>query len=196
MASKKQRSSSDKWKKKKWYKIKAPKEFKEIIIGETPAEKEQQLIGRTVELPISEIAAQKKQAPMLIKLRIDAVNAGNAETKLIGCRFDSGYLRRIVRRRKSKVDTILYVETADNKKMKLTTTAICASKTNKKKETEIRKLVAKEMAEEAKKETFENFMLNVVSGALAQKIFNSVKTIAQLQRVEVIKAHLIEGKNK
>ncbi|MEM4598313.1 MAG: hypothetical protein QW400_01335 [Candidatus Diapherotrites archaeon] len=196
MAGKKQRSSADKWKKKKWYKVKAPKEFKEIIIGETPAEKEQQLIGRTVELPFSEIAAQKKQIPMLVKLRIKAVSSGSAETELIGCRFDSGYLRRIVRRRKSKVDTIIYADTSDSKKVKLAATAICTSKTNRKKETEIRKLMAKEITDEAKKETFENFMLQVVSGALAQKIFNSLKKIAPLQRAEVIKAYLVEGTNK
>ena len=49
MAAKKRKKTVDKWKKKKWFKIIAPKQFNEVVLGETPAEKETQVINRVVE---------------------------------------------------------------------------------------------------------------------------------------------------
>jgi len=196
MAIKKQKKSAEKWKKKKWYKIYAPKMFKESILGETPAEKESRLIGRTVEVPLSDVAGQKRPLAMVAKLRIVRASGDRAETELIGCRVDSGYLKRITRRRKSKVDVISDAETSDNKKLRISATVICTTKIESKKETNIRKATAELINNEAKKQNFEEFMQQVLFGGLAQKVMEKVKNIAPTQRVEVVKAYLIEGKKK
>jgi len=170
--------------------------FKESILGETPAEKESRLIGRTVEVPLSDVAGQKRPLAMVAKLRIVRASGDRAETELIGCRVDSGYLKRITRRRKSKVDVISDAETSDNKKLRISATVICTTKIESKKETNIRKATAELINNEAKKQNFEEFMQQVLFGGLAQKVMEKVKNIAPTQRVEVVKAYLIEGKKK
>lgn len=196
MAAKRQKKSGDKWKKKKWYKIYAPKIFKEALLGETPAEKDSQVIGRVVEIPLSEIAGQKKPTSTVVQLRINRVASGRAETELIGCRVDSGYLKRITRRRKSRVDVITDVETADNKKMRITASTLCSTKIERRKETSIRKATIEVIANEAKKQNYEEFMQNILFGNIAQNVMNKVKSIAPTQRVEIVKARIIEGNKK
>ncbi|MEM4663211.1 MAG: hypothetical protein QXM75_04270 [Candidatus Diapherotrites archaeon] len=196
MTGKKQKKSAEKLKKKKWYKVYAPKMFKEVIIGETPAEKEQQLIGRTVEIPLANVAGQKKPSPILVKFRINNTISGRANTELVGCRYDSGYLRRIVRRRKSKIDVINYLETADKKRIKIVTTVICLTKIERKKETKVRNTVSDELSKEVRSSNFEDIMQQIIFGNMIQKLFNLVKNIAPVQRVEIVKAYLVEGKKE
>lgn len=186
----------DKWKKKKWVSIHAPVLFKEAYIGETPAEKEELIGKRVVEVSVGEITGQRKFMPIVAKIRIAKVTSGKADTELIGMRMDSSFLRRVIKRRRSKIDVITTVTTKDNKNARLTATAVCRRKIDQEKEKALRKAIKNELEKNASESTFDEFMQNIMFGNMSQNALEKAKTITQAQRVEIVKARLVEGKEK
>lgn len=186
----------DKWKKKKWVSVYAPAAFKEVYIGETPAEKEDLIKKRNIEVSVGELTGQRKFMPIVAKLRITNVSNSKAETELIGMRVDNSFLRRVIKRRRSKIDVITAIETKDNKKARLTATTVCRRKINQEKEKALRKAVKNELEKIASESNFDEFMQNTMFGSISQKALEKAKTITQAQRVEIVKARLLEGKER
>ncbi len=192
MVAKKKKKTVDKWKRKKWFKIVAPKLFNELVIGETPAEKEAQAVNRVVEASLADLTGQRKFRHVTVRLRITNIANDKATTRIIGCRVDNSYLKRMVRRRRTKVENIIVVETADKNKVKVSAVTICGTRVEKAKEKAVRKAMDEVISAEAKKAKFDIFMQQLMFGNISNKVFNNVKNIAPIQRVEIIKANLLE----
>jgi len=191
MAEKKK--TMDKWKKKKWFEILAPKSFEERKIGETPAEKNSMLVGRTIRVSLDTLTGQRKQRSIKIKFRISSVQETKAFTETCGHEIDRSYIRRLSRRRQSKINTVVGVETKDRKNVAVTA-MVLAVKTEREKERKIRKLMEKIIAEDADKKEFEQLMQEFLFGVTAMKILKQAREIARIKRVEIIKTRLLEGK--
>ena len=110
------RTVKDKWRSKHWFKVRAPGFFAHAEIGETMASEPEQVIGRTLETTLQEISggADIGKAHVKLRFQIDRVGADNfAETRFIGHDLTTDYVRRLARRKRSKIDTSLLVTTKD-----------------------------------------------------------------------------------
>ncbi|HEY6238812.1 MAG TPA: 30S ribosomal protein S3ae, partial [Thermoplasmata archaeon] len=110
------RTVKDKWRSKHWYKVRAPGLFQHAEIGETMASEPEQVVGRTLETTLQEVSGGADIGKAHIKLRfqIDRVSGDNfAESRFIGHELTSDYVRRLARRKRSKIDTSLLVTTKD-----------------------------------------------------------------------------------
>ena len=188
MAQKRKVRKVDKLKKKKWYKIYAPKAFNEVILGETPANKPENVINRVAEKSAAELFGQRKLSHIIAKFKVVNVKDERAETEIIGFRSDSTFLKRIVRRRRSKIDAIVPVVTKDGKKFRITMTTITQRKIESEKETEIRKIMEEEILKATKNSDYEKFLTELMLGIVAQKVMQRAKKVAVIQRIEAIKA--------
>ncbi len=183
----------DKWKKKKWFEILAPKSFDEKKIGETPAEKNTLLIGRTVVMSLDNLTGQRKQRSIKVKFKIKSAQESKAFTEIVGHEIDHSYIRRLSRRRQSKIDLITKVKTKDRKNVAVT--AVClAQKTERAKEKRIRKLMEKIIVEEAGKNEFGKLIQEFLFGVTTSKILKQAREIAKIKRIEIVKSKLLEGK--
>ena len=181
----------DKWKKKKWYTILAPKMFDLREIGSTPAEKPELLKGRTIRVQLREIARNSRKGFAAVILKINNVQGLNANTEIVGIETNQGSVRRIVRRRASKADLVQKVTTKDKKSVRMKTTVVCMKKIERKKETEIRNVLKKQIEEIAKASTFEELMEKIVLGKEEENIYNSLKKIASLKKIDIMSAKLM-----
>ncbi len=191
MAEKKK--SLDKWKKKKWFQIIAPKAFEERAVGETPAEKASMVMGRTIEITLSSLTGQRKHRHVKIKLRVNSVQETKAFTETIGHSIGRSYIRRLARRRQSKIDAVVKGKTKDGKRIAVTA-VVLAEKTEREKERKIRKIMEKILMEETAKKEFELLMQEFLFGVTAGKIIKQAKEIARIKRVEIVKSRILEGK--
>lgn len=190
MVEKKARTT-DKWKKKKWFEIIAPKIFNEQKVGKTVAEKPAQLVGRSVAISMRDITKEIKKSQINVKLKITKVEGTKAFTELIGFDTDKGYVRRNVRRRVSKIETHQTIETKDNKKEKISILAITAKKAYREQETAIRKIIEDGVTAFAKTKTYDQIMNDLLFGGATAKMFTKAKKVFPLKKLEVIKAELI-----
>jgi len=199
MAEQKEKKSSSKrtiskWKKKRWFKIIAPAEFDRKVLGETPAEKPELLVGRTIKINLSDLTSERKQRHITITFMVESVQGDNAFTLTKGHSVDNSYMKRIVRRRRSKIEIVQTVTTQDNTRVKLKTITVTTKKVNKSQKTEIGHIMRELIENTAVKKSFRQLEQEAVFGVLALKILKKSKKIAPIKRVEIVKTKVIEGK--
>jgi small subunit ribosomal protein S3Ae len=193
MAEKQRKRTIDKWKKKKTFKVFASDSFEKKEIAETIALKEEHLLNRKISVSARDLTGQIKKQHIDFYFKISNVQGLKAYTKLVGIEIKPTYLKRLVRRRTTKIESNQKVVSKNNEKFKIKTVVITQRKATNKQTTAIRKIVMKKISEASKKQDFEAFIQEIVFGGILQKILNEIKKIAPIKRIEVAKISLIEG---
>ncbi len=193
---KKQRKVVDKWKLKKWYTVLAPEAFDKKEIGETVASEPELLVNRVVKVPLVDLTGQPSQASMFtfVHFRIKEVKGETAYTDIIGHEILPTYLKTLVRRRKSVIFVVKDIKTKDGKEVRLKVVAITDSKVPRNTKRNLYHEIVAEL-ENAGSLTYEQLMQEVLFGKLNAKIFNRLKQITAMRRVEVKKTELKEAFN-
>lgn len=183
-----------KWKKKRWFKIIAPGEFDRKVLGETPSEKPELLIGRTLKVNLGSLTAERKHRHITVSFMIESVQGDNALTVTKGHVVDEPYLKRIIRRRRSKIETVQTVVTSDKVKVKLKAVTITSKKANKSQKTKISHIMREAVEKSAVKKSFRQLEQEAIFGVLALKIFKNAKKISPIKRVEIAKTTTLKVK--
>jgi len=184
----------DKWKLKSWYAVLAPEMFDMKQIGEIVAVEDSQLIDRIITSGLSEITGSFMQASAYTSLyfRVTEVKGKNAHTKLIGHALAPGYIRTLVRRRRSVVNEVVDATTRDGQEVRLKMMALTANKTSESVRKALRHAIIEETRNVAKEMEFSQLMQEVVFGKFGSKIFVKVKKIAPVRRIEIRKSEVKE----
>ena len=188
------RRTADKWKRKKWFTIHAPKLFDQKEVGETVAEKPETLIGRVIKVNARELTGNPKKQHITLFFKIKDVQGLKAYTKLTGHEINQNFLKRVIRRRTSKMETNQIVQLKEGEKARVKSVVISGRKLARIKETAVRKIMMEKIAYASKKRDFDDFVNEMIFGNIAIKIQNDAKKVGIIRRVEVIKTKLIEGK--
>ena len=101
-------------KKKKWYKINASEEFKNVLIGESLVSDPNTLIGKNLEISPAFLIHDPKKSNFKIKFKIREIKGEEAFTDLMGYNLPSTYIKRAVRPGKSIVEDSFKGKTKDN----------------------------------------------------------------------------------
>jgi small subunit ribosomal protein S3Ae len=184
----------DKWKKKKWFELIAPKIFENRAIGETPAEKGKAVVGRTAWVTVDELTGQRKLRHIAVQFKVTEVKESKAFTEAVGFEVNQSYIRRMVRRRITKIETVVTDTTKDGKKARVKVIAISSRKLEKRKEKEIRKGIIETVASDIQKKTFDQLVQELIFGITTAKIIKRTKDIDRLRKIEISKTRILEGK--
>ncbi len=181
----------DKWKKKTWFTIIAPKEFDRKEIGTTVSEKPQSVMGRVIEISARNLSGDIKKSHISLIFKVNDVKGNKANTFALGHEIKDSYLRKFVRRRNTKVDLVKYVESKDKAKVKVKLMVLTGNKLEQAKKTAIRKIMAEKIESAAKALDSQSLVSELVFGNLTQKVFNEAKKVALTKRVEVTKSRIV-----
>jgi len=103
-----------KLKKKQWYPILAPKQFDNVIIGETLVYEPNQMLGKTLSHSLMNLINDTKRQNINIHFKVVEVEGNKAKTSIIGYQIIPSSIKRFVRRNSEKMDMAFTCETADN----------------------------------------------------------------------------------
>jgi small subunit ribosomal protein S3Ae len=181
----------DKWRSKKWYSVISPEYFGGIEIGSVPSDEPQKLVGRTVESTLYDITEDFAHQYLKMFFQITNVEGKRADTIFKGHEYSRDYLRSLVRRRTTRVDSILEVETKDNYKLRVSACAFTLNRIRTSQENEIRSFITKIIEEKTTSLTFDQFVQEAVLGKIASDIYNGAKKITPLRHVGIRKTKLI-----
>ncbi len=187
----KQQKKVDSWKEKKWYSIEAPEYLNRSVIGQTISSDPSLLIGRIVETTIGEMTNDISKNNIKMIFKIVDVKGDKAESIFIGHTLTNDYLRSIVKRQTSKIDSILTIKTSDEfiitiKSTCFTTKRACASKIKG-----IRDLMTKIIVKKSIKYNFDELLQEIITGKLSSLIYKQAKNIYSIRRVEIRKTEVI-----
>lgn len=178
------------WKAKSWYNLVAPDMFGKTNIGETVADVPEKLIGRIVEITLGELTNDLSKQNTKLILKIDRVGGDSAYTKYMGHQLTQDYLRSLVKRQTSAVETNISVTTKDGYTLRVKPSCFTIKRARANQVKAIRQIMNNVIAAKAKELDMQQFVQDVVTGKLSAIIYHDVKPIYPLRRVEVRKTEI------
>lgn len=182
----------DKWKSKSWYNIETPEFIGRSSIGTTLAEDPEQLIGRIVEATVGDLTNDFSKHNTKLRFMINDVNGDIAQTRFIGHEITTDYLRSIVKRQTSRIDTNLKVTTKDGYTVRVKPICFTVKRARTSQIEGIREVMDSTVKERANELSFEQLVEEAIMGKLAATIYRNAKNIYPLRRVEIRKTE-VEG---
>ncbi len=178
------------WKAKQWYNLVAPDMFGKTNIGETVAEEPEKLIGRVVEITLGELTNDLSKQNTKLILKIDRVGGDSAYTKFMGHQLTQDYLRSLVKRETSAVETNISVTTKDGYTIRVKPSCFTIKRARANQVKAIRQIMNNVIEAKAKELDMQQFIQDVITGKLSAIIYHDVKPVYPLRRVEVRKTEI------
>jgi small subunit ribosomal protein S3Ae len=188
------RTVKDKWRSKRWYKVRAPGLFQHVELGETVATEPEQVVGRTLEATLPELsgAADAGKAHVKLRFRVERISGeGVAEARFIGHDLTSDYVRRLARRKRSKIDTALTVTTKDGVRIVLKPVAVSEQRLQTRLRAELRHKIFSTLTEEAQLRTSPEFVREMLQGELSKVLAHGLKTLYPLKKIEIRRSEVL-----
>ena len=178
------------WKAKQWYNLVAPDMFGKTNIGETVADEPEKLIGRVVEVTLGELSNDLSKQNTKLILKIDRVGGDSAYTKYMGHQLTQDYMRSLVKRQTSAVETNVSVTTKDGYTIRVKPSCFTIKRARANQVKAIREIMNNVIASKAKELDLQQFVQEIVTGKLSATIYHDVKPVYPLRRVEVRKTEV------
>jgi ribosomal protein S3AE len=192
---KRSRKTSDKKKAKEWYAVVAPSEFDSKELGSVTTSDEALLQNRIIRVSLMDLTGRMSQANMYTTLnfRIKEIKGKTAYTELIGHQLSPGYIRTLVRRRRTVLHTIRDLPTQDERTVRLKMISVTKDRISDTMRKNIRAAIEAELAEASGKFNYYELMNEVINGKLSTRVFNRLRQITPMNRVEFRKSELHEA---
>ena len=185
-----------KWKGKDWFDIVSPPEFGSKILYQTPSTDPASLIGRNVNVPVSEVTGDRSKYFLWLKLRIADVKGSNAQTIQNGIQCMNEYLSRIVRKRKDKIEITHIVRTKDGWKIRVKPLLIMTRNVSGSVRTNVINNANKFLDDNAKKMSFNDFIHEIIKGSFQMKMKKHLNKVYPVRFSEIGKVKVIEPSEK
>ncbi len=178
------------WKAKQWYNLVAPEMFGKANIGETVADVPEKLIGRVIEVTLGELTNDLSKQNIKLLLKVDSVGGDSAYTKFTGHQLTQDYLRSLVKRATSNIETNISVSTKDGYTIRVKPSCYTIKRARANQVKAIRSVMNNVIMSKAKEMDMSQFVQEIVTGKLSASIYHDVKPIYPLRRVEVRKTEV------
>jgi len=191
MAGKKKTKVVDKWKSKKWYTVLAPSLFESREIGELVSSEEKNIKDRVVIRSLMELGLNPtSQMAMFtnMRFRITDVKGNTANTKIIGHEISPSYIKTFARRGKSLIHDAVDVKTKDGEEVRIKVIAVTGAKVSENTRKNLRHALLEEIKKNGEEQNFDDLMQDLVYGRFSSKLFNRLKQITKMRRIEVRKS--------
>ncbi|MFQ5919664.1 MAG: 30S ribosomal protein S3ae [Thermoplasmata archaeon] len=183
----------DRWKAKRWYTLHAPPMFNRAVLGETPAEEEAQIQGRVIEVTVHDLTGDFGKMHIKVQFRVEGIAGTEVNTRYVGHDMTSDYIRRLTRRKRSRIDGTFDVKTKDGSVLRVKPMAITDRRIQNSKQAAIRKVMHRVVYEKAVKTALADFVQAMIIGDLAKDIATASKAIQPIFRVEIRKSELLRS---
>ena len=176
---------------KEWYDITTPPYFGGNIIASVPASSKENMMGRTVEATLSDITGDFSQQHLKLYFQVINVKKREAETIFKGHEYTGDYLRSLVRRGSTRIDSIVNITTKKGYKLRLSVVAFSVLRIRKSQILNVRKVMRHILHEKAESLFFDQIVQEAVLGKIASDIYNEAKKIVPLRHTGIRKSKLI-----
>ncbi len=190
--SKPARRVRDRWRSKVWYSLFTPSYFGEQNIANVPCAEPTDVVGRVVENTLYDITGDFAHQSTKLYFAVTSLNGQRADTVLKGHEYSTDYLRSLVRRGSSRVDSITDQVTKDGFSTRISVVAFAGGRLNAGQQHGLRALMRRILGEKASSLTYDQFAQEMVLGKIGSDIYNEAKKIAPLRHVGVRKSKLMK----
>jgi len=188
--------AADTWKTKRWYKIRAPKNFEEKEIGEAVSSEPKNLMGRTINITLREVTGNMPHQNVHLIFKVYDVKGESADTIAVGHEMDRGYLNRQTRRMHSIVPDVLDVMTKDGYALRIKSLSFAHGLMRAEQRKEVRRITEAVIKETSEKTAYDQLFQDMIYGKVSAEVYKRAKKIYPLTKSEIIKSTLLAAPEK
>lgn len=174
-----------KLKKKQWYNILAPKQFDNVIIGETLAYEPQQMIGKTLSHSLMNLSNDPKRQNINIHFKVIEVEGDKGKTAIVGYEIVHATVKRFVRRSSEKMDLSFSCETADNIHLRVKPLVVTKGSVKGSIAAKMRHNIVSFLSRTIKKMTYDELINDMIAHKLQNSIRQALNKIYPLKVCEI-----------
>ena len=188
------RRQRDKWKSKRWFSIRAPRNpWSFRVIGDTLAEEPEMLIGRNFEIMQHELDGDFSKMHVKIRFRVVDVLGTDALTEFIGHQMMQDHIRRQIRRDRGKIDDTVDIVTEDGYYVRFKPLIITRERAKSSQKNEIRTIARNIILKTGASSTWVDMQKSVMDGELEAKIKEGTSKITPIRAVMIRRTQLIQS---
>ena len=188
------RKQRDKWKAKRWFTIRAPRNpWSFRVIGETLAEDSEQLIGRTYDIMQNELDGDFSKMHVQVVFRITESVGGDALTEFIGHHVLKDHIRRQIRRHRGKVDDTVDVVTEDGYYVRFKPLLISRSRVKSSQKSAMRASARETILTMGASSTWIHLQKALLDGTMEAAIKESVSKVTPVRTVMIRRSQLLQS---
>jgi len=181
----------DKWKAKTWYQILAPPLFETIPVAETLTDNPNTLLGRVTEVSLQDITNDFRKSHIKLFFKVYKVAESQAHTQVVGHALTSDYVRRMIRRRRSRIEGVYDVTTRDGAMLRVKPFAISEKRIQSSQKNAIRNVMKKTIAEGGATVTLNEYIRDAIDGKIGSDIYKNCKNLYPVKRIEISKMEVV-----
>ncbi len=182
------------WKAKTWFKVYAPDFIGKQMIGEIISSDPANVPGRVMTVSLGELIQDYSKQNVRASFKIAEVAGDAAYTQFYGHEMAKEFVRAMVKRRATRVDSTITVKPLGaTRELQLTITAFTISHARLSQAQEIRATMVKVVKDYVKEADFETFTSAMLKGDLSKKMFEVCKPLFPIKRIEVIKSESVSS---
>ena len=188
------RKQRDKWKAKRWFTIRAPRNpWSFRVIGETLAEDSEQLIGRTYDIMQNELDGDFSKMHVQVVFRITESVGGDALTEFVGHNVLKDHIRRQIRRHRGKVDDTVDVVTEDGYYVRFKPLLISRSRVKSSQKSAMRASARETILTMGASSTWIQLQKALLDGTMEAAIKESVSKVTPVRTVMIRRSQLLQS---
>lgn len=188
------RKQRDKWKAKRWFTIRAPRNpWSFRVIGETLAEDSEQLIGRTYDIMQNELDGDFSKMHVQVVFRITESVSGDALTEFVGHNVLKDHIRRQIRRHRGKVDDTVDVVTEDGYYVRFKPLLISRSRVKSSQKSAMRASARETILTMGASSTWIHLQKALLDGTMEAAIKESVSKVTPVRTVMIRRSQLLQS---
>jgi len=191
----KSRKKTDFYKEKQWYPIHAPEEYNRVKIGETLASDPDKLDGRVIHTTLAELIDDWQKQNVKMTFKVNEVGDSGLYTEFMGHELTRDYMRSMVKRRTSKINGNVVVETKDGMRLRIKPVGYTVKRTQTSMQKVIRSIMEEILIRRSSELDYLELVSEIVIGKLSSDIYKEVRAHHAVRRVEIEKSHVL-GKTK
>lgn len=160
-------------------------------VGETVAYDPSKIVGRVIETTLGDLTNNFSKQNTKLKFKIDRVAGDSAYTKFMGHEMTTDYIRSLVKRRTSRIDSIIDVITTDGYQVRVKPSCFTVKRARANQVKSIRELSRQVVLNKAVGLDLNQLIQEVVLGKLSLDIYKEAKAVYPLRRVEIRKTEIM-----
>lgn len=172
-------------KKKRWFMINSPKLMGEKPIGESYLSDINAAIGRNVTVNLMQLTGDMKNQSSSVKFEITGVQDNALVTKLCSYTFSPATIKRFVRRRMTRIDLSLLVNTKDNVAIRIKPFLLTRQKVSRSVEHALRAKLKEELIDLVKKTPYEELFNQVLKHRLQKELKTNLNKIYPIKNIQI-----------
>ena len=170
--------------KKFWFPVMAPNIFDNVKIGESYIAEPEVLKGRTINIGLAHVLNDQRLRNINAKFIIKEVNE-KALTEIIGLELSQGYLRRLVKHDKDRIDQSFTAKTSDGKVVRIKPFMVTKTSTKGSILAALRKGSEQRIKQYLSKMKYDTLVKNVVTTNFQRIVKSDLDKIYPLKTFEV-----------